>query len=80
MDKEFVIFIKGLGVKKYKAGDQEIEFFKQDAPSSPMALDPVSLAKTFEDQMPPDSAMLFAATEGIASDHEDNVAPEIPSM
>lgn len=60
--------MRALGIKRYRCdgGGFEIEFFEPPKPEAPsMPLDPVSLAKTFADQMPPDSALLFASSEDL---------------
>lgn len=55
--------IKDLGVKRYKCGELEVEFFAPVPP--PMSFDPKELAKTLADSMPPDSAMLMASAEPL---------------
>lgn len=61
--------VKSLSADERNAHVQHVEFFekKSDTP-----LDPVSLAKALTDSMPPDSAMLFAATE------DPNPTPQLP--
>jgi hypothetical protein len=61
----FLALLKKFGVKKYNGYQNEVEFFEPKPESSSMALDPVSLAKALQESMPPDEAMLFAATEPV---------------
>lgn len=64
-DKEVEVFklCKEWGVKHIKTSGFEVEFFEPTKKPEPMALDPLSLSKVLAEDMPPDSAMLFAATE-----------------
>ncbi len=58
--------LRSMGVKSYSktAKGIDVEFFEPAKPTPvTMPLDPVSLAKTFSDPMPPDSAMLFASSD-----------------
>lgn len=59
--KEILELCAQHNVKRVKCADIEIEF-------EPKAQDlsPTALAKTLAESMPPDSAMLFAATEDPA--------------
>lgn len=58
---EVIRFCSTWNIKRFKLGEFEVEFYQKAAEG--MALDPVSLSKTLSESMPPDSAMLFAATE-----------------
>ncbi len=60
---ELIKFCEKHGVKRVKLDAFEVEFFPS-APTS-MELDPVSLSKILTNSMPPDSAMMFAATEDM---------------
>lgn len=51
-------------------GITSFEFFPQGSAAPDMPLDAKELAKVFTDSMPPDSAMLFAATEDPAPEPE----------
>lgn len=64
--KKLIEFFQKRGLMRVKMGEFEVEFFEPKSPDiQPMALDPVSLSKVFSDQMPPDSAMMFASTEDM---------------
>ena len=63
IDEQNIELLRKHNVKSYKAdmSSWAVEFF---APTpEPMDLSIKNLAKTLTDSMPPDSAMLFAATE-----------------
>lgn len=72
--KALLEFCDRKNVKRIKFGELEAEFFQKQAPS----LDPKELAKAFSDNMPPDSAMLFASTEEI--DDPSELKPETGEM
>lgn len=69
--KELVEWAKDQGIKRMVCGPLEVEFFGPKI--TPMSLDPKDLAKVFTDSMPPDTAMLFASTEGVP---DENPTPE----
>lgn len=75
--KEMAAFLdlcKLKGVHKAKYENLEIEFFEPKLETAP--LDTVALAKALQDSMPPDSSMMFAATEDPAPEPELPKAPE----
>lgn len=76
--KPLLELCKSMGVRRVRDGEFEAEFFPPTP--EPMPLDPVSLSKTLADSMPPDSAMLFAATEDPAPENPTPKPLESPDM
>lgn len=63
---ELLDLCRSKGVRSFKSGTFEAEFFPSKP--EPMNFDPVELSKNLGPSMPPDSAMLFASSEGIPSE------------
>lgn len=59
--KALLEFCERKNIKCVKFEGLEAEFFKAE----PAPLDTKELVKAMTDSMPPDSAMMFASTEGI---------------
>lgn len=61
--KALIALCENRNIKKFGVNGEyfEVEFF----PSKSSEIDPVQIAKALTDHMPPDSQMLFAATEDM---------------
>lgn len=73
--------LREIGVKSFECDGVKVEFFEPKP--EPMKLDPVTLSKTLTDTMPPDSAMLFASTEDVALELDEQLTTqqrETPDM